>query len=108
MPSKFRLHCCDPLNCHKRKRTSGGSYNLRCVPISLIAKFPSLQLTNKICPSCRMKLYKLPGETQSDGSFSGHNSSVAETHFVKDACTPDFTATLSVVTIQSDSDNYPI
>ncbi|KAL5463922.1 hypothetical protein EMCRGX_G032872 [Ephydatia muelleri] len=27
--SKFRLHCYDPLSCHKRKRTSGGSYNLR-------------------------------------------------------------------------------
>ena len=104
MPSKFRLHCCDPLSCHKRKRTSGRSYNLRCVPISLIAKFPSLQLTNKhkICPSCRMKLYKLPGETQSDGSFSGHNSSVAETHFIEDACTPDFTATLSVETIHAE------
>ena len=46
-----------------------------------------------------MKLYKLPGETQSDGSFSGHNSSVAETHFVEDAYTNDFTATLSVETI---------
>ena len=97
--------CCDPLSCHKRKRTSGGSYILRCVPISLTAKFPSLKLTNKhkICPSGRMKLYKLPGETQSHGSFSGHDSSVAETHFVEDACTPDFKATMSVETFQSDS-----
>ena len=54
MPSKFRLHCCDPIELSQEKtNASGGSYNLRCVPISLIAKFPSLQLTNKhkICPS---------------------------------------------------------
>ena len=57
--------------------------NVVIVPYAL--KFPSLQLTNKhkICPSCRMKPYKLPGETQSHGSFSGHNSSVAGTHFIE-------------------------
>ncbi|KAL5500029.1 hypothetical protein EMCRGX_G006272 [Ephydatia muelleri] len=64
MSSRYVTYCCDPLQCHKRRRTSGGSYNLRCVPITLIKKFPSLQLTakHKICPACRIKLYKLPSE----------------------------------------------
>ena len=64
MSSRYVTYCCDPLQCHKRRRTSGGSYNLRCVPITLINKFPSLQLTakHKICPACRIKLYKLPSE----------------------------------------------
>ena len=58
--SKHISRCCDPLQCHKRKRTSGGSYNLRRVSNMLIKKFPSLQLTSqhKICPSCRLRLYK--------------------------------------------------
>ena len=48
----------------RTKLTNMKNYSLRCVPITLIKKFPSLQLTanHKICPLWRIKLYKLPSE----------------------------------------------
>ena len=71
--SSFFVYCCD-------KR------NLRCVSKFLIDKFPSLKLTtkHKLCLSCRIKLYKLPGEAVSSGSseqqhYSGHDVTTTST-----------------------------
>ena len=82
MSSSFFVYCCDPLRCHARRRTY--NRNLRCVSKFLIDKFPSLKLTtkHKLCPSCRIKLYKLPGEAVSSGSsehYSGHDVTTTST-----------------------------
>ena len=82
MSSSFFVYCCDPLRCHARRRTY--NRNLRCVSKFLIDKFPSLKLTtkHKLCPSCRVKLYKLPGEAVSIGSsehYSGHDVTTTST-----------------------------
>ena len=52
----------------------------------MIDKFPSLKLTkeNKLCPSCRIKLHKLPGKAVSSGSseqqhYSGHDVTTTST-----------------------------
>ena len=62
-----------PLSCHKRKMNVWRFVQSQASS-SLIAKFRSLQLTtkHKICPSCRMKLYKLPDGTPLHRGFSGH------------------------------------
>eukprot|EP00731_Ephydatia_muelleri_P027646 Em0019g519a len=54
------------------------------VPEENTDKFPSLKLTtkHKLCPSCRVKLYKLPGEAVSIGSsehYSGHDVTTTST-----------------------------
>ena len=79
MSSSFFVYCCDPLRCHARRRTY--NRNLRCVSKFLIDKFPSLKLTtkHKLCPSCRIKLYKLPGEAVSSGSSEQQHYDVTTT-----------------------------
>ena len=52
----------------------------------MIDKFPSLKLIkkHKLCPSCHIKLYKLPGEAVSSGSseqqhYSRHGMTTTST-----------------------------
>ena len=71
MSSKFFLHCSIELS---QEKTNVWRFVQSQASSSLIAKFPSLQLTtkHKICPSCRMKLYKLPDGTPLHRGFSDH------------------------------------
>lgn len=105
MSSKFNLCCCDPLKCHKKKRKPGASHNLRRVSKTLIEKFPSFKLTSrhKICPSCRIKLYKMPAEAllHSDADPTSPNTPLMPEQL--EGTSSSFTMNTTLPEFQSDS-----
>ena len=83
--------CCDPLQCHTRKRTRNARSDLRSASSNLVASFPLLMLSpsHKICSMCRRTLYVMQNTSSSalhlSDSIPQHStekSSWADTSFL--------------------------
>lgn len=58
METRFKLReCCNPFS---KQRHSSKRENLRNVTQRMVQRLPNLQLGWKICPKCRVEVYKLP------------------------------------------------